>query len=42
MNADWTSMKIIGVIGNEWFHVWVPTAGKYGYVRQNDLTPGNG
>lgn len=42
MNADWTSMKIIGVIGNEWFHVWVPAAGKYGYVRQNDLTPGNG
>ena len=42
MNADWTSMKMIGLIGNEWVHVWVPAAGKYGYVRQNDLTPGNG
>lgn len=36
------SMKIIGIIGNEWYHVWFPATGEYGFVRQDDLWPGNG
>jgi hypothetical protein len=35
-------MKIIGIIGNEWYHVWFPATGEYGFVRQDDLWPGNG
>lgn len=36
------NMKIIGIIGNEWYHVWFPATGEYGFVRQNDLWEGNG
>ena len=39
MNADGASMKVIGIIGDEWYHVWFPATGEYGYVRQDDLTP---
>lgn len=35
-------MKIIGVIGNDWYHVWFPATGEYGFVRQDDLWEGNG
>lgn len=27
---------------DEWYHVWFPATGEYGFVRQNDLTEGNG
>lgn len=36
------SMKVIGIIGDEWYHVWFPSTGEYGFVRQSDLFPGNG
>ena len=42
MNADWSTMKVIGIIGNDWYHVWFPATGEYGFVRQSDLTAGNG
>ena len=42
MNAGWDTMKVIGVIGKEWYHVWFPVTGEYGFVRQDDLTEGNG
>ncbi len=42
MNADQNTMKVIGIIGDEWYHVWFPATGEYGFVRQTDLTPGNG
>ena len=42
MNADWNTMKVIGIIGNEWYHVWFPATGEYGFVRQSDLSAGNG
>ncbi|MBR4458131.1 MAG: hypothetical protein IKS31_04135 [Clostridia bacterium] len=42
MNADWSTMKVIGVIGDEWYHVWFPATGEYGFVQQSDLTAGNG
>ncbi len=33
---------VIGVVGDEWFHVWFPETGESGYMRQQDLWPGNG
>ena len=34
--------KVIGVIGDEWYHVWFPATGEYGFVRQSDVWEGNG
>ena len=42
MNADQNTMKVIGIIGNDWYHVWFPATGEYGFVRQSDLWAGNG
>ena len=39
---NYSSMLVIGVIGNEWYHVWFPATGEYGFVRQSDLWAGNG
>ena len=41
-NSNWSTMKVIGVIGDEWYHVWFPATGEYGFVQQSDLTAGNG
>ena len=41
-DANWSTMKVIGIIGDEWYHVWFPATGEYGFVRQGDLTEGNG
>ena len=35
-------MKVIGVIGSDWYHVWFPLTGEYAFVRQSDLWEGNG
>ena len=35
-------MRVIGIIGNDWYHVWFPDTGEYGFVRQSDLWAGNG
>ena len=35
-------MKVIGIIGSDWYHVWFPETGEYGFVRQSDLWEGNG
>ena len=35
-------MKIIGVVGEEWYHVWFPQTGDDGFVKQLDLWDGNG
>lgn len=32
-------MRIIGVVGDEWFHVWFASTGLSGYARQEDLYP---
>ena len=42
MNADGAFMKVIGIIGNEWYRVWFPATGEYGFVKQSDLWEGNG
>ncbi len=36
------TMKIIGIIGDEWYHVWFPENDEYGFVKQSDLWEGNG
>lgn len=41
-DSNWSTMKVIGVIGDEWYHVWFPATGEYGFVQQSDLTAGNG
>ena len=41
-NEDWNTMKVIGIIGDEWYHVWFPATGEYGFVLRSDLTEGNG
>lgn len=33
---------IIGVVGDEWFHIVFPQTGLSGYIRQDTLWPGNG
>ncbi len=41
-DSSYQNMKIIGLIGDEWYHVWFPENDEYGFVKQNDLWPGNG
>ena len=41
-HAGTGGMKIIGLIGEKWYHVWFPRTGEYGYVLQSDLWEGNG
>ncbi len=41
-SATGYTMKVIGVIGDEWYHVWFPATGEYGFVLQSDLWEGNG
>ncbi|MDO5436314.1 MAG: SH3 domain-containing protein [Clostridia bacterium] len=36
------TMKIIGIIGDDWYHVWFPENEEYGFIRQSDLWQGNG
>ena len=42
MSEGSATMKVIGIIGDDWYHVWFPATGEYGFVRQRDLTAGNG
>ena len=42
VDAGRNAMKVIGIIGGKWYHVWFPATGEYGFVRQEDLTAGNG
>lgn len=36
------SAVIIGVVGDDWYHVWFPELGQGWYMLQNAFTPGNG
>lgn len=36
------ALRIIGVVGEEWYHVWFVDSGLGGYIRQADLWGGNG
>ena len=35
-------MKVIGIVGTDWYHVWFPITDEYLFVRQADLWEGNG
>ncbi|MDD3336020.1 MAG: SH3 domain-containing protein [Eubacteriales bacterium] len=35
-------MKVIGVIGDEWTHVWFPLTAETGYIMASELFKGNG
>ncbi|MDD3336021.1 MAG: SH3 domain-containing protein [Eubacteriales bacterium] len=37
-DGDWLDMRICGVVGGDWFHVWFMDSGRSGYVRQSALT----
>ncbi len=40
--GGWPTLKVIGILGDEWYHIWFPSTGEYGFVRQSDLWAGNG
>lgn len=33
---------ILGLLGEDWYHIWFPETDTYGYMRQSDFWPGNG
>lgn len=33
---------VIGLLGEAWYHVWYPDTGLSGWMKQDDLWPGNG
>lgn len=33
---------VIGILGQTWYHVWYPDTGLSGWMKQDDLWPGNG
>lgn len=33
---------VLGMLSDDWYHIWLPETEAYGYVRQDDLWPGNG
>lgn len=35
-------LLVIGLIGQDWFHIWDPLTDKTFYIRQSELFPGNG
>lgn len=41
-DLGYQNMLIIGVYGNEWYHVWLPFKNEYGFIKQSDLWEGNG
>ena len=42
VEAYFTSMKVIGIVNEEWYHVWFYQEGSGGYFHANDLWEGNG
>lgn len=45
--GDWTveqseTFVIIGVVEDEWYHIWFPDNDTYAYMRQSDFWTGNG
>ena len=46
-DGDWSvtreeNIVIMGIVGDEWYHVWFPNLDESGYMRQSDFWPGNG
>jgi len=42
MEAGFASMQIIGIVNEQWYHVWFYGEGNGGYFRAEDLWEGNG
>lgn len=40
--SDSYGMFVVGILGDEWYHVWFPGTGVSGFIRQSGLFPGNG
>lgn len=40
--GNFASMKIIGIVNEQWYHVWFYAEGTGGYFRADDLWEGNG
>ena len=36
------TMKVIGIIDDDWYHVWFPQTNEFYFVRQSELWAGNG
>ncbi|MBE5778168.1 MAG: SH3 domain-containing protein [Clostridiales bacterium] len=36
------SLYVMGIVGQEWYHVWLPYSNEFAYVTIDSLTPGNG
>lgn len=46
-DGDWQAEHseiavILGLLGEDWYHIWFPETDTYGYMRQSDFWPGNG
>lgn len=46
-DGDWQVERseiavIVGLKGEDWYHIWFPDTETYGYMRQSDFWPGNG
>ncbi len=41
-DANFSSMQIIGIVNEEWYHVWFYDEGDGGYFHASDLWEGNG
>lgn len=37
-----SSMLVLGIVGDEWYHVWIPELDLTGYVLQSECWEGNG
>lgn len=33
---------VIGIVSDEWYHIWLSNSNEYAYIRQDALWPGNG
>lgn len=33
---------VVGIVGETWYHVWLPDSDEFGYILQSDLREGNG
>ncbi|MBP3655249.1 MAG: hypothetical protein J6K32_00970 [Clostridia bacterium] len=42
MLEDGERFYVVGIVGEEWYHIWLPDAGIGAYIRQDALWEGNG
>ncbi len=42
VDGDFANMRVIGIVNEEYYHVWFTLDGDGGYIRADELWPGNG